>query len=482
MVEKENSQNFLRDNLTIENATDAITLFEGADNRSMTNAYVKLRSYTNQVVVSSRDYVYKIYEADKSKQAFDHLVREALACVYSDLGLVWNLFSFEKDGKIYDFEQRQVLRVCSPQDDGPFENILLSISGIYEKVKEILHFDELLRELQANSEFSEVKKLGLTRASINKYNDYAMFESQAILLDDAEFCIVPLNSDSEIVKIDAGRDIQVNTELGNFLFIKLGGFCKEGDLRLSFSNKIYTVFGGWKLDLIQNQSSGIERGKGEFNSRLLTKSDAELAAGVQMTEDLEDDDIRFEKTEDTNTERHSKEVFSCLTKASEIEVYSTLSNNNYDSVELCLSTQLNPDGKILSGRSLTTWVSHMKTLRTYYPQVKKKTSIFLAQEFCQLYLNEGFNLQDFKDRFGTEIVFQPPISDDVKPSRKTFRKFLLKLTRTDSSFLSCFNAGGTVLDVIDGACENGHDAVYQAYSDSDCCMLCDLEQIAESVQ
>lgn len=192
---------FLKKNLTIDNALSSIAQLEDNADMQTTDSLVKWKSYSHQVVVESGQHFYKIYEVTKNTpMMFDHIVRVAVAQVMQEIGVDWKLATFDRGCDVFDFEQREKLQVTTTQD-GEFEDILVSMSNIYSRVQEILGFDSILKQLQRLPEFEHVKALQLTRSSVNKFDDYAIFDDQVILLDDADFYITLLDESSHVLDV-----------------------------------------------------------------------------------------------------------------------------------------------------------------------------------------------------------------------------------------------------------------------------------------
>ena len=473
----------IKEILTIEDASKSICVLEGSNERALAGATIYLKSYTNQVVIASNSFVYKIYETANNQITFDHVVREALSQVYNELGLHWDFVSFERDESVFDFEQRQTLRVCNPEDDGPFENIILSISDVYAKVEKLLHFDEILLSLKKRTEFAQVEKLCLTRAIVNKYNDYAMFGNQAILLDDAEFCIALLDGEKRILDIPDKEVVDLSTSLGDFQFKKYRGRgCQKQD-KIDFitPSKFYSVYHAWTLMFPEKETADIVKANVATKSHLLTKEDDERSMYVYLRTDSPHG-IETEEKVDSQVEKGMITISSPLTDSSEKEIYEQLCDTDFSQFDVCLSTSFNGEGEVLKKERLVRWGSHMKTITTHFPTVKKRTQIFLTNEFCELYLQNEFDLVDFSGRFGTDLVFRPPCEGHDKPSRMTFRKFLSMLARNNRDYFSNLFSGDLRNNYCgQQACGGGHDSVFEAYSDCDNCMFCDYLNLRDVI-
>lgn len=210
----------LREEVSISNAFSAITKLED-NHRSLnrTSELVKWKSYRHQVVIESDNYFYKIYEADLHDEGnFNSIIRKHLAIIYESLGIHWKVISFERDGKLFDFEQRDKLRV-SCKEDGSFEKILLSFSYLLDKLEDSLEFDSIAKQLRKYEVFSQVDTIKLTRCCVNKYADYGIYNKQAILLDDADFYIALVDKNGKQVIVSPEHEAIVTTSYGEFTFM-----------------------------------------------------------------------------------------------------------------------------------------------------------------------------------------------------------------------------------------------------------------------
>lgn len=165
-------------------------------------------------IVETNNFWYKKYN---NRRILDHLAREILAKEYQRLGITWELFSSEKNGRLLDFERRQKLSVAHKKD-APFDEILCNFSCLLQNVEEGLELQVILEQLKQHKEFDQVAMLKLTRAEVNKYSDYAFFGKHTILLDDADFCIVPLDANLNIVDVPLRKRLKINTKRGTFYF------------------------------------------------------------------------------------------------------------------------------------------------------------------------------------------------------------------------------------------------------------------------
>ena len=287
----------IKNTLTIANAMEEISKLE--DNNNVPNRkenLIKWKNYAHQVVIETGEYFYKIYEAGETgNSTFTQLVRTKLAEVYESLGIHWKVVTFEKHNKIYSFQQRQKLKVASKQDT-EFTDIFLSFSRLLDKVEEMLEFEEILRQIKTNEAFSEVAKLKLLRTTVNKYNDYAIYNGQAILLDDAEFFIALVNKQGQQLKVDPRNEVEIAMPYGNFLFCNTAATRIENAKTLKHSLKIdkesNEILNGWFLNTTKSkQISKTQFSDGTFghhyNSYRMSKSAITQHQQKQISENIE---------------------------------------------------------------------------------------------------------------------------------------------------------------------------------------------------
>lgn len=238
----------LERNLTIDNAIDLICQLE--DNQNLVNkeALVKWKSYSNQIVVESDNYFYKVYEEGSSGIGpFFSEIRKCLTQAYSEIGMKWDLVTFERSGRIYDIEQRQKLRVASADEDGPFENVYLSASQFLDRAEVLLEFETILGQIKENSAFRDVASLKLVRNCVNKYDDYGFYKGKFVILDDADFFVALVGTDGKPVIVDPTSTVDIKTSYGEFEFSSYIDFQRseaDGKRRLPPQNAITH---GWYL-------------------------------------------------------------------------------------------------------------------------------------------------------------------------------------------------------------------------------------------
>ena len=500
---------FLKKNLSIGDAVSVINSLEDNQDKSNAGELVKWKSYAQQVVIESDNYFYKIYEfSPTSSKMFDHLVRENLAIVMQDEGIDWKLVTFERDGSIFDFEQRQKLVVAN-EVDHPFEDVLLGFSRIYDRLAQMFEFDSILEQLKEKDEFAGVEKLQLSRMSLNNHQDYALHNAKFYLLDDAEFFIAMLSSEGVALDVSFDSPIPVSTSNGEFSLVKIANISRKKEVNKFDIPSLDELTRGWALmpsekveakkdhlDLSHDDSCGSQLTR--IGDGVKTFSLAENRfTGIAESIKLRLSDFRVTSIENEsnklldvrNIEKfmgNSNVLGSNLTDAAETELYDELEKMTQSNSNLLLCTQLNGNGRKIDDEALLVWKSHMRTISEFYPDVLKLTKIYLTQEFCELYLNGEFDVSDFSGRYTTAVAYFPPELPSSFPSRRTFRRFLASYVRKDVSTSNLFFPDAFLAEDVDEdnrkLCENNHPRFFRAYSDCDMCMKCDYEQIVKSAQ
>ena len=468
----------LRKNLTIEGAIDAISNFEDNHTLETTENLVKWKSYQGQVVVESNDFFYKIYEEnDDGIGPFNSEVRNRLAEVYAGIGIDWKIVTFVRDGKIFDFEQREKIRE-SCESDGPFEKILLSFSALQDKVETLLNFDLILEQLKAeNSIFAPVKKLKLMRYCVNKYDDYGIWMGQAVLFDDADWYIVPVDETGNVVVLSPETEVSVNTEFGDYIFSsKMSAVDSEykENSQLPAYNQ---VTHGWYLRKPHGREKIDEPKTVSGNtSALMQCKVSEIERVVEFASNHPQERFDFNvHTAGFSGNSH----FVTIKKSKEFrnpQLYKKLETLDRSNVrdDIWVLSCLNEQGLKMTNEERIVWSFHMDNIKTYYPFAQRLTKVYLTNDFCEECLDGRFNVASFVERFDTELEFKLQREHtEFFPSRKTFRKFLLGCVKEHNCRVNTTFADDFKL----------HESAHLAgYCDCDDCIICDCNNILESAR
>ena len=412
--------NILKKNLTIENALDSIKQLENSIGEKG-SALVKWKNYNNQVVVEAKNYYYKIYEESKdSVGPFNSIIRSKLAEIYQELGIDWKILIFERDGHIFNFEQRQKLSVIGAHDI-PFTEILLSFSQLLDELEEMLEFDVILSQLKKNECFDVVKKLKLLRFCVNKQEDYAIFDEQVVLLDDADWVVLPVDNQGEVVLLDPNVSVPVETSYGKFLFTSALYLKFEGGKINPCVPKFNESTHGWYLlpssDVNESTTSIV----------LVHKKQKEF---VNSSNSFVKDaiDIRLKNVSKVETDvpqsEDCVEIECKLDNEQELDLYFQLQEltNSQKAIKLIINYDFGQcDAEV--------WGFHMNNIYVCYPNVERVTRISLSQENCERYVEGGMKFNEFQNRNHTSIEFLK--SRDREPSKSTLSKFLRELQKRD---------------------------------------------------
>ena len=406
--------------ITIDGALDAIKQLEDSLGEH-DSALVKWKNNNNQIVVGGKNHFYKIYEESKNSVGpFNSFIRNCLAKIYQNLGIDWKIVTFERDGHIFDFEQRQPLDVLTPEDMS-FTDVLLSFSKILDELEDLLEFDVILSQLKENEVFSNVENLKLVRFCINKQMDYATFEGQVVILDDADWMISLLDKHGDVVVVDPDVSVPVKTSYGEFLFTSaLFSRVADGEIQLVVP-KFNESTHGWYLQInpySQTAESELALTKRNEKSFFDKKTSA-----VQFF--LEHD---FEgpllEARDYGDDNEVVNVEASLTQSCENELYSQIESLIQNGKSVCLKTTI-PLGQ----KSEETWKFHMENIKMVYPEVKKVAMMELTQENCKHYCERKLVLSKLANGISAEICLIS--SSENSPDKKTFAKFLRELQNRD---------------------------------------------------
>ena len=171
---------------------ECIELIETLEESKNQDLWVKWKDSANQIVVGTENYYYKIYQVGISAGSFASEIREELGKIYrEEFGLLWNIKTIVKDNSIYQVEQREKLKVCSP-DDMSFTDLFINWSKTLEKLEDRLILDKITAQINMPG----LHKLKLVRDCVNKFEDYAITkDGRIVLLDDADWFLATVDKD-----------------------------------------------------------------------------------------------------------------------------------------------------------------------------------------------------------------------------------------------------------------------------------------------
>ena len=153
----------------------------------------------SQVVVKDSRYYYKVYKIDRYADWLKMKIIELIGRYYQQvLGIEWNLTSIELEDSdiVYIVEQRQPLHSIRLSDGLTIDEVLEGFRPILEKIEEQLDLRSIEKRLGTDY------RLRLIRKCVPKFDDYALYNNAVVLLDDADFFLVPTDSRGEVCSVE----------------------------------------------------------------------------------------------------------------------------------------------------------------------------------------------------------------------------------------------------------------------------------------
>lgn len=492
------------------------------------------------VVVETPEHFYNIrrFDSDNPTIDFERVVSKAFAEEYAQMGIDWSFEELVFGGSLYFVERREKLRVLTPKDCS-LEQAINKSSKVSRKIERELGFGHLVAQVRQELQMCEVSCACVARKINPKHDDFALIDGHIICFSNQNRFLALGNSEgfwerdrNDIVKL-------VHLKIGNF-YLASKNECSHN------ANNCLTCFGEWwlysesvgeellmqreknfqeleemnsaNLKILVSKKTGdcfneshqkdercnqedksIDNACGNEEEPLVTHIDEGV---LRQTVELELKsgccskvlkDFNYYQKELLNVS-DIKIINATLTNPCEDEFWCQLeSHASSDAVNnLWAVTQLNPNGEIIKNQEFRNWSSHMRTIDSFYPQVKKLISVYLTEEFCESYLKGNFDTCWFNHAFGSMVGFVPPKSSGTFPARKLFRDFLRKFIRvSEGLFNLCFFLHNLIsassLDLtfpihVDAmksphAIQREHMDCYSCYSDCTNSMLCDVAQI-----
>lgn len=216
-------------------------------------------------------------------------------------------------------------------------------------------------------------------------------------------------------------------------------------------------------------------------------------------------------------------ICATLTIGDQKDLYETL--NLFPKKDgVWILTSWDTKGRFHTEKMLENWQYHMKKIHELYPEIKLNTTSILTGDLINKYLNNEFTFKELGQEYNTEFFLKQcglgafsskekmnEVVGDFFPKRKDFLKFLSKFKRQESELLwnKLFNVNyradtlyrnfndknkqmslnirnkNSKSEVEEASNENeclvnpkcGHSISYQAYIDSNKCVLCDKQMI-----
>ena len=211
-------------------------------------------------------------------------------------------------------------------------------------------------------------------------------------------------------------------------------------------------------------------------------------------------------------------ISATLTIGHQEDLYETIELFNKKK-GLWILTSYDTIGRYHTEKMFDTWKFHMKNIKEKYPDIELNTTMILTQDLIEKYLSNDFSFDDFMVKYNTQIFIKHCYKIDKYvdketankhlpkffPKRNDLIKFLVKyknnepLWMYEKLFNINFRADELYRNQNDGQqmllsvrhkdsytetivgrediSKCGHEKGYQAYIDSDECVICDKEMI-----
>lgn len=173
--------------------------------------------YNTQLVLYTGDYYYKIYTLHPNNYWDGVVVRRALASIYQDWGLMWELQEVEINGSSYLVEKREALEVASNYTE---QELLQYNFELFSELGQRLNLKAILREVQ--KKVPNVHDIQISRTCIIKNIDYGRKGDRLILLDDADFVLTMYDQNYDVITLPI---LDLIVEVGDQLYRLLPSQC-----------------------------------------------------------------------------------------------------------------------------------------------------------------------------------------------------------------------------------------------------------------
>ena len=255
---------FLKQTQSSSTFNQFLDIIKQMDNDSSPDLWFKWKNFTNQVVIETPNYYFKLYEDFYNTGCFLYEIRKNLADIYQEkFNILWEINKVEANGKIYTFEKRQKLTVCT-SNHIDYADLLLNWSYTLQELEKRLLLNEICEQLKPN--IKNLAEIKLIRDCINKYSDYAITKfGDIILLDDAEWFFALVDKDGKWLS-SRYRGYNVISGLGESIFAPIDYF---GD---DFISKADTLENKWQI-FIENENMDKLDGKlKDWREEMLTNN------------------------------------------------------------------------------------------------------------------------------------------------------------------------------------------------------------------
>lgn len=214
-------------------------------------------------------------------------------------------------------------------------------------------------------------------------------------------------------------------------------------------------------------------------------------------------------------------IYATMTIGDQHDLYEALEHFK-NKENLWILTSYDTMGRFHTPKMEETWKYNMKHIHELYPEIRFNTTTIITGDLIEKYLDDRFSFKKMMEEYNTEFFlkqcglgsFKTPQDMNNKignfyPTRDAFIKFLIKFRKEESSLMwdklfnikyradslyRNFNDAGkqmilntrfknSKMEVKTNRVEEsfvlpcGHLRVYQAYVDSDKCVICDKQMI-----
>lgn len=265
---------------------------------------------------------------------------------------------------------------------------------------------------------------------------------------------------------------------------------------------------------------------GEHPVQALSYLGGEFFQGQLNTSEIHDEFMKLmDKTAWLLKEGYIKQVwiYATMTIGDQKEMYETLDKFDMSSNGFWLLTSYDTIGRFHTPKMLETWQYHMKNVYEKYPNIRLNTTTIITQDLVERYNAGEFTFHDFMEKYHTALFFKQAgrgsltkeemnarLNNRFFPKRSDTIKFFAKFMtqegpalydklfniqyRADNLYRN-FNDEEHHMKLFhrdknskseetlpDGSLELlpcGHVIHYQAYADSDECILCDRQRMGQ---
>lgn len=217
-----------------------LDIIKQMDNNTSPDIWTKWKNFANQVVIETPNFYFKLYEDFYNTGCFLYEIRRNLAEIYKEkFNILWEISKVEANGKIYTFEKRQKLTVCT-SNCMTYADLLLNWSHTLQELEKRLLLKEICEQLKPSIPcLAEIK---LIRDCINKYADYAITkQNEIVLLDDADWFLALVDKNGKWLS-SRHRGYNIVSALGETIFAPIDYFEENSITKVDELNNKWQIF------------------------------------------------------------------------------------------------------------------------------------------------------------------------------------------------------------------------------------------------